>query len=166
MKFLSITVKLGSDTYSKLAILMRKNHFLANDKMPKSGAVIDATISYCIELAYNALMERGGKDGVPSCILPPETKKAEKLYFIHQRARTLQDAGMNPNRIATCMQEEKHPTADQLFGSGAIRHMKTIRWTASDVKYLLNTDELNSLMRLLNGRRQRKPSRKCKSTTS
>ncbi|QJT82308.1 hypothetical protein C0557_20615 [Kosakonia sp. MUSA4] len=166
MNSLSIMAKLGSDTHSKLAILLQQNHLLSSDKIPKSGAIIDATISYCIELAYNALMERVGTDGMPNCILPPETKKAERLYAIYQRARTLKDGGMKLTGVAACMTQERYPTADDLYASSAIKHMKVTRWTANDVKYVLNTDELNSLMRVLNGRRQRKPSRKCESTTS
>lgn len=166
MKHLSITSKLGSDTFSKLAILLQKNNSLSSNRMPKSGAAIDATISYCIELAYNAFMERGSKDGMPVCILPPETKKAEKLYSIYQQVRTLKDGGMGLTRIAGCMTLEQYPTADNVYTSRTVKHMKATRWTVLDVKYVLNTRELNSLMRMLNGKRQRKPSRKCESTTS
>lgn len=166
MKPLSITAKIGSDTLSKLTILLKGNHPLASDKIPKSGAAIDATISYCIELAYNAFFEQEGKDCMPACILPPETKKAEKLYFVYQQVKTLRDGGMSPIRIANCMTGEQMPTADNLCKSGAIKHIKPTRWTKEDVQYILNTDELNALIRELNGRRQRKPSRKCESTTS
>jgi hypothetical protein len=166
MKPLSITAKLGSDTFSKLAIILKQNHPLTSDKMPKSGAAIDATISYCIELAYNAFFEQRGEVGMPDCILPPETKKAEKLYFIYQQVKTLRDGGMSPINIAHLMTCEQMPTADDLFTSRAVKHIKPTRWTKEDVKYVLNTNELNALMRDLNGRRQRKPSRKCESTTS
>lgn len=61
---------------------------------------------------------------------------------------------------------EQYPTADNVYTSRTVKHMKATSWTVLDVKYVLNTRELNALMKMLNGKRQRKPSRKCESTTS
>ena len=166
MKSLSITTKMGSDTFSKLEILLKKNHALTRGKMPKSGETIDATISYCIELAYHAFLQYRSCDGMPDCIVLPETIKAEKLYYIYQQVKTMSDGGMSPVSIANRMTGQQMLTADDLYLVRALKHTKPTRWTKEDVQHVLNTDALNVLMRELNGRQQRKTSHKCASTTT
>lgn len=156
MKPLSITAKIGSDTFLKLEILSKKNHALTRGMMPKSGETIDATISYCIELAYHAFLKYRSRNGMPDCIVLPETIKAEKLYYIYQQVKTMSDGGMSPVSIANRMTGQQMLTADDLCLVRALKHTKPTRWTKEDVQYVLNTDELNVLMRELNGRQQRK----------
>ncbi len=156
-EFITLTPKIGSDTYQKLMILLKENYKTPDNRSPKSGQSIDLTISFCIELAFNSIPHTKGKVQLPEQITPPITKKAQKLYEIYQIVMTLKSMGKTPQSIISYMNSHQHPTADNLFEKKAMRYMEPTKWKKEDLDYILNINELNLQIEHLNKRRQRFP---------
>ncbi|QXW41495.1 hypothetical protein KXJ78_10330 [Klebsiella grimontii] len=114
-EFITLTTKIGSDTYQKLIILLKKNYATLGSRLPKSGQSIDLTISLCIELAFNAIPHAKNEVKLPEQITPPRTQKAQELYKIYQIVMTLKNMGKTPQSIISYMNSHQHPTADNLF---------------------------------------------------
>ncbi len=156
-EFITLTSRIGSDTYQKLIILLKENYETLGNRLPKSGQPIDLTISLCIELAFNAIPHTESEVQLPEQITPPITKKAQRLYEIYQMVMTLKSIGKTPQSIINYMNSHQHPTADNLFEKKALKYMKPTNWKREDLDYILNTNELNLQIKLLNKRRQRSP---------
>lgn len=155
-EFTYIKSRIGSDSFQKLSILHQGIYAKPEGSAPKSGEGIDATISFCIELAYNTLRTRRSGVLVPECITPPRTKKSQKLYHLYQVVMTLKGMGKNSRQIVSYMNKNGYPTADNLFEKKALVHISPKKWTLADLKYLTNITELNSLIENLNKRKQNK----------
>lgn len=148
-EFSIVKARLGSDTLQKLGILHHIS-YPASD-----NATLDLTISFCIELAYSALKSRQPVGIDPLPLTPPKTKKAQEIYKLYQIIMTLKANGMNTNQIVKHMNDSTYPTVDELYSKKMLKYHMVKKWKIADVAYLSNVEELNSLIKVMNRRRQR-----------
>ncbi|EJD6611823.1 hypothetical protein M0L22_RS00410 [Providencia rettgeri] len=156
MKLKTVKIRMGSDTYQKAEILYKSLNFTLNEgeRLPIEGESIEATINYCIEVAYNDLKNKAKRKIYHQEFPLPTSRKALKLYYIYQIVRTLKYEGKNRNEIISYMNKRNHPTPDDILAlkyADLINNKKKYSiWKTIDYEYLMEYDERINLIKLLN----------------
>ncbi len=158
MRLKSIKIRIGSDTYQKAEILYKNLHFKLNEgeSLPIEGESIEATINYCIEVAYNDLKNKAKHKIYHQEFPLPKSRKALKLYYIYQIVRTLKHEGKNRNEIISYMNKCNHPTPDDIATlkyNDLIHNKRSYStWKTMDYDYLMEYNERVNLINYLNKR--------------
>lgn len=156
MKLKSIKIKIGSDTCQKVEKLYRNLNFKLGEgeRLPIEGESIEATINYCIEVAYNDLKNKAKRDVYPQEFPLPKSRKSLKLYYIYQIIRTLKHEGKNRNEIISYMNKHHYPTPDDItnlkYTDLTLDKKNYSLWKTIDYEYLMKYDERCCLIELLN----------------
>ncbi|MBC3227482.1 hypothetical protein [Serratia fonticola] len=151
----SINANLGQDNFEKLIFISKSAHPEYFNNPTLSGKVVDSIVSYCIEKVYNDIYSKLNISDAPLPLIPPITKKSQKLYNLYQVANSLRKAGKTNAHIVHHMNSNQEPTPDDVFDRKPLKGSKPTRWKKEDVEFLLDVNVLNEFLDALNHRSQR-----------